>query len=205
MTNFRILAKNVFITYPRCDLEKDVVLEQIRCIISGMAGTLVTYTIAKEDHQTIDDQGAQHTHFHVLLTFDRKVSIRDCRKFDLKAGESTFHGKVEGAKNFKNCLEYCKKDGDFISTHKDNNSDWGSLIDANSFDEFMDQVQLLHPRDAILHHNSIRAFAEYRFKKEINEYISPYTNESFALPVELDDWLNNEVSYYGNFHNMKPF
>lgn len=95
----RIQAKGWFLTYPRCDLEKERVLPFLEEI-----GEIKDYVIAKEFHE----DGTPH--LHVFVSYVRKITLTP-RKFDL----GTIHGNYQVSKSWNAVKRYCKKGGDFIA------------------------------------------------------------------------------------------
>lgn len=60
--------------------------------------------ICQEKHQ---DEGL---HLHAVISFSKKVDIRDCTFFDING----FHPKIEPVKSLAKSVNYVKKDGVFI-------------------------------------------------------------------------------------------
>lgn len=108
-STFRIQSKKFFLTYPRCDLSKETVLEFLRT-----KGTLVDYVICIEDHKEHDENGGIGTHLHACVVYNRMLNITSERAFDIQE----FHPNVQKTKNHSDARVYCMKDGNFIMNSK---------------------------------------------------------------------------------------
>ena len=184
---FRFNAKRAFLTYPRSgDLTKEQLLEFLR----DERGAL-WYCVGLEQHE---DGG---NHLHAYAEWTDRLDVRDERHFDL-AGQ---HPNVQSVRNRASVLKYVQKGGDFIGNCEATSSTtvrYGSIIEqSNGVDDFLARVVQHHPRDAVLHLERVRTFAEWRFREERAPYIPSYT--TFAIPSGVSDWveanLSNEVLY----------
>lgn len=92
-----------FLTYPKCDWTHQQVLDALQAL--DLAATIKDYVVARELHK----DGTPH--FHVYLSYDRKVSWA-ARRWDLAPD---VHGCYEPCKNWQAVARYCHKDGDYIS------------------------------------------------------------------------------------------
>lgn len=91
---FQLHAKNFFLTYPRCLLEKKDVQEFLLSLV-GCDYML----IARELHQ----DGTPH--IHVLLTLKKKLNVRSTTYFDI-AG---YHGNYQVARDSDDVITYLNK------------------------------------------------------------------------------------------------
>jgi hypothetical protein len=94
---FRINAKNLFITYPRSELNHDELYEHILTIYNDNELFAI---IATENHK----DGEKH--IHALLKYKKKVDLRDKRKFDYQGR----HPNIQAVKNIQATINYIKKD-----------------------------------------------------------------------------------------------
>lgn len=93
-------AKGWFLTYPKCPLEPEQVLAHFR----SMPFAIKDYCIAKEDHK----DGSHH--IHAFIRYKDKVEFKPDR-WDI----GQYHGNYQAAKNWKGVLQYCQKEGNYIS------------------------------------------------------------------------------------------
>lgn len=97
---FRLNAKQLFLTYPRCPLPLETVLQQLLGLLP-----VSKYTVAQEEHQ----DGELHIHAYLML--EKKVNIKNPRKLDLKSEEGVeYHGKYEGCRSARAVDTYVKKE-----------------------------------------------------------------------------------------------
>lgn len=88
MSNFRINAKNFFLTYAQCNASK----EALRDFLNGLEGDRIEWlVIAQEKHQ---DGGL---HLHVQIQYTRQRNIRRADHFDF----GDFHPNISGTRNLK--------------------------------------------------------------------------------------------------------
>jgi len=103
---FRLATKKFFLTYPRCDLSKEELLDFLKT-----KGTIEHYIICIEDHkETADDHGGIGVHLHAGIIYNRRLDIQTDRYFDYKG----FHPNIQKMKNFDETVRYIGKGDDFI-------------------------------------------------------------------------------------------
>jgi len=109
--SFRLQGKNFFLTYPKCNLERAVVLSLLLDKISDIKYAI----IASEFHKDGD------LHIHVYLQLNNKLHIRQQNFFDL----DSFHGNYQTARDSDDVIDYIKKSdksplehGDYKSHYK---------------------------------------------------------------------------------------
>lgn len=104
-SNFRLRAKNVFLTFPRCELSHDIFMDHFR-------QSTVYGIIAREQHA---DGGI---HFHCGLQYIDYINVTDANYFDV-AGH---HCNVQGIRNWRATSNYIRKCGDYKEWGIDNTS-----------------------------------------------------------------------------------
>ena len=104
---FRLSAKSVFLTYPKCSVSKASALRQLR-----NKKETAYICVSHEKHSDNTD------HLHALVQYDEKFITTNQKFFDLEDEEdeegTIFHGNYQGARDADNVLEYIKKDKDYI-------------------------------------------------------------------------------------------
>lgn len=94
---FQLRAKNVGLTYPQCDLDKQVIFDQIR---ARCGDNLIALIVAIERHQD------GNTHYHAYLRFHAALSTRDARYFDIE----DFHPNIQALRSPRGWISYCLKE-----------------------------------------------------------------------------------------------
>ena len=100
-------------------------------------------------------------------------------------------------------LKYCLKDGSIIHEegvppeepiHKLNGDDkWGDIMEAGSRDEFLKQACKTAPRDSVLHFGSLLSYADWRYRDNPDEYVSPdYYCQCQEFPL-LVEWVSTHL------------
>jgi len=100
--NFRMDAKNFFLTYPQCSLTKEFVCSELRKLLGDKLNGLI---VCEEDHH--QEEGK---HLHALALCNRRINIRNSRYFDIVA----HHGDYKVARDVKASVIYIKKDKNFL-------------------------------------------------------------------------------------------
>lgn len=182
---FRFNAKRAFLTYPQCDtLSKERVVEFLRDSCGA-----AWYCVGLEQHE---DGG---NHIHAYAEWLRRIDVRDERHFDVDGQ----HPNVQPVRSKDHVLGYCQKGGDFIGNCEKtapNTVRYGEIIrNARGKDDFLSQVVQHHPRDAVLHLEPLRQFADWYYAEERDRYVPQHTE--FSVPGEMTDWVNVNLSEVG--------
>lgn len=91
-SKFRFQAKNAMLTYARCDLTRDEVLDHFK---SMFGDDLDEYLIAMEPHADGDDGDVAYpNHIHAWFSLGRKPNIVNPRAFDIRS----FHPNIKSKK-----------------------------------------------------------------------------------------------------------
>lgn len=104
--SFQLRSKNVALTYPKCPLDKQRVLDALR----GKCGdNLNAVLVAAEQHA----DGSPH--LHAYLRFDTALSTRDSRYFDIE----DYHPNVQSCRSPKKWLVYLGKSDESPAVYGD--------------------------------------------------------------------------------------
>lgn len=98
MSNFRLQGRHFFLTYPKCDLDKDAAYDTLNRKES------IKYAIVSQEKHL---DGSDHLHAYIELL--KKVNIKDPRFFDI----AEWHPNVQRPRNIPATINYVKKDGNF--------------------------------------------------------------------------------------------
>lgn len=112
-SKFRLRSAQLFLTYPQCDLKKEMVLDLLRNIIG--AEEIQDYLVAEEKHKNGDD------HVHCYFKLKRPVDVTNSRYFDLihvpeDGVPEIFHGNYQGCRGPKNVIKYCSKADNYTAS-----------------------------------------------------------------------------------------
>lgn len=103
-TKFRLDAKHLFLTYPHCDLDKQIAYDYLRLKFEPEL-----ILVAREVHA----DGTPH--LHAYLGLQRKRHWSDAHFADLVHYPQIFHGNYQAARSPQAAAKYATKDGDFIA------------------------------------------------------------------------------------------
>nr|WLD53462.1 replication associated protein [Tomato yellow leaf deformation dwarf virus] len=205
-TTFRLSAKNIFLTYPQCDIEKDEVLRMLH----SLKWTVVKPTyirVAREEHT--DGQ----PHLHCLIQLSGKSNIKDVRFFDLThpRRSANFHPNVQAAKDANAVKNYITKEGDYCESGrykisggtKTNKDDvYHNAINATSASEALAIIRTGDPKAFIVQHHNISANIHKIFAQSPEPWTPPFQLSSFTnVPDEMQEWADD---YFGRLSAARP-
>nr|AIG55100.1 replication-associated protein [Dioscorea persimilis] len=195
---FRLNAKNYFLTYARCSLTKEEALRQLLEV--SLASNKKYIRVAGELHE----DGSPH--LHVLIQLEGRAQVTNNRLFDLHSPSSSinFHPNIQSAKSSSDVKEYIEKGGDYM--------DWGEFqvdgrstrdgrrslstvyADALNCCSAEDALQLIRERDPrafTLQYHNLQANYDRIFTKPPEKYISNWNYSTFVITPVMNDWINH--------------
>lgn len=186
---FQLNAKNVFLTYPRCDVSKEALHEFLH-----QKFPTSNLCVGHELHE----DGASH--LHALVSNPTPIRLKGERAqsfFDYDG----CHPNIQGARDPGAVLVYIRKYGDTIEsgTFLEGKKDWAAILsDSTNRDEFISNIKQHHPRDYVLNLERIEYCANYHFKSKIPDY-TPKSNFIYDFN-DLDLWVDQmtEVSSFAD-------
>lgn len=174
---FRFQAKYGLLTYAQCgDLDPFAVVEHL-----GRLGA--ECIIGRETHE---DGGL---HLHAFFMFERKFESRNERIFDVDGRHPNI---VRGYRTPELGYDYATKDGDIVGGGlarpdpdpvSEASSKWATIILQPSREEFYEAVARLDPRSLCVNFNSLRAYADWKYRDSVEPYATPP-----GLSFETDDF-----------------
>lgn len=100
--SFRLQATHLFLTYPQCPLDFDVVYNHL-LELKFNDNCVELLCVGRESHQD------GNLHYHAYVKFQRKLNLRNPNFFDI----SGFHPNIQKCKSTNDVLKYVTKDGDY--------------------------------------------------------------------------------------------
>lgn len=176
---FQLNARHVFLTYPRCDITKENLLQFLTQLFPE-AGILV-------GHELHADEGH---HLHALISNPIPIRLKGdnaMHHFDYLQN----HPNIQSARNLKKVFDYVSKCGDTVLAGEITlrKKKWDTILEETlSTTEFMDAIKEISPRDYILNHERLQYFTQQHFKTPTPTYI-PKTNFAYDFN-DLDLWLD---------------
>lgn len=191
---FQIKAKNIFLTYPQCNLDEFEFHEAFWN--QAWTNSITGYCIAQEKH----DDG--NLHYHVVAHNPNSFRTRNHEYFDISFNARTYHGNYQACRNVRDALKYIRKDGYYsedlgpLRAHESNEKKtWSDIWRSENYEEACELVERHFPRDWAISGERIRANLGNKFLTIENPCPPPtYRRDEFAnVPQALEDWVRNEL------------
>ncbi|ANC51573.1 RepA [Faeces associated gemycircularvirus 4] len=180
---FQFQARYVLLTYAQCgDLDAWAVNDHL----AFLGGECI---IGREHHA---DGG---THLHAFCDFSRKFRSRRPDVFDVGG----FHPNIEASRGRpEGGYDYAIKDGDVVAgglsrpggrgVYEDVSS-WSIIVSQESEGDFWECVARLDPRSLCTNYNSLRAYANWKYRPTPVQYVHPAGVEfELGMVPELAVW-----------------
>lgn len=108
--SFRVNARKFALTYPRCEIEPQELLDFLKGVNYGdkMPNKIIV------SHELHED-GTPHR--HALVCYQSRVDCRDNRKYDYRNA----HPNIQAVSNYPAWINYVKKDGNFVEWTSEEN------------------------------------------------------------------------------------
>lgn len=126
---FRLQGTHLSLTYPKCDIDINALLEFLRGITIGRA-EVVEVIVSSELHQ----DGSYHR--HAYIRFNNRIDLRNNTLFDYGGR----HPNIQRTTNVPAWKNYIRKDGTFVEwandiTGSDNIYEWARILGKEEFYE----------------------------------------------------------------------
>ncbi|AAO49269.1 replication associated protein AC1 [Cotton leaf crumple virus] len=204
--SFRLQARHIFLTYPKCDIPKNEALQMLQTLSWSVVKP--TYIrVAREEHSD------GFPHLHCLIQLSGKSNIKNKRFFDLThpRRSTNFHPNIQAAKDANAVKNYITKDGDCCEsgqfkvpggTKKNKDDVYYNAINAPSLAEALAIIRAGDPRAFIVSYHNITANLERLFKKAPEQWVPPFPLSSFTnVPEQMQEWADD---YFGMGPAARP-
>lgn len=176
---FRVNGKNILLTYPKCSLEKEELLDFLK-----KRGELTEYVICKEMHEDGEP------HLHAWVAYSDKQDIKNERMFDLLG----FHPNIQKAKNRRACINYVKKSRDFIFQMKDEKLKWKGIIEeSRTAEEFKENVKNNYARDWVINYDKVMSYIDLAYHCNSSDGEEILFQEFPNLPPAVKEWADRWI------------
>nr|CRI68279.1 Replication protein [Pepper golden mosaic virus]CRI68283.1 Replication protein [Pepper golden mosaic virus]CRI68287.1 Replication protein [Pepper golden mosaic virus] len=204
--SFRLQCKNIFLTYPQCDIPKDEALEMLRNLKWAVVKPIYL-RVSREEHSD------GFPHLHCLIQLTGKCNIKDARFFDIThpRRSAQFHPNVQAAKDANAVKNYITKDGDYCESgqykvsggSKANKDDvYHNAVNAASAVEALDIIKAGDPKTFIVSYHNVKANIERIFRTPPQPWTPPYPLSSFNnVPEDMQHWV---AEYFGRSSAARP-
>nr|WAE42591.1 MAG: replication associated protein [Cressdnaviricota sp.] len=180
---FRIAAKNLFMTWPRC--EKPI--EEIMTAIKLRWGGDIKYAVVGHE---LHADGTPHRHALVML--GTKADIKTHDTLNPLAGKQ---GNYQASKNPEGARTYCMKDGDFTEygTWKLNHFKVAmGLAQGKRKADAINYLAEHEPKAMFMGSNNIRAEIDHWCNPAEKPFVSAYKPTDYHITSGMRAWMENE-------------
>ena len=189
---FRMNGKNFILTFPQCDVKKEVAAERLE---QKWKDELKGYIVCEEKHA----DGSPH--LHVFLTFDKRKNFKDKNCFDFIGGK---HGDYKVCKSVAGSVKYVTKDGNYIAKGVDVESykKKGDKISdriAKSIHEGKSVASLAEeePGYVMIHKRKIEEYEAWvkceKAKKQKLERVAPSLDGLTDTNLQIAKWICSNI------------
>lgn len=195
---FEIKAKKLFFTYPKCPIQPEKALEQLKVIFRKTFGKdILEYTITREQHKDLN------FHLHCFFQLNSALRTRKDKAFSLKKGDQHFRGNYQGVLNKEAVLKYILK------------RPWGSPLMSKNLNERFRDSKLLSleetmmllaeeghiqraldlyrkekPKKFLMNHDRIEKSLQKLYAKKVG-LVTKFPISSFNVPKEMEEWFKD--------------
>lgn len=168
--NFRMDARNVFLTYAQCNVTK----EDLGNFFQELEGDkLEWFVIASELHED------GNPHLHVQLQYEKKKCVRRADYYDFRE----FHPNFSPTRSMKKVGEYVTKDEDYllwgieeeqfraILRGEKGKPKYAEVLASRTYEEACEVVQKIDPRAWVNNGDRIRENLRYTFNPKFQPYL----------------------------------
>nr|AIY33770.1 replication-associated protein [Eragrostis minor streak virus] len=202
-SRFRISSKQLFLTYPRCDLSpKDLGLELLQLLIQNKP---------KYIHVTQELHKDGFPHLHALVQLEKKLFTRRQTFFDQFLHGTKFHPNIQPARDASKVLGYITKQNgeEYIfgkptlpkkkkTTQEGRDQRMRAIIESStSKQEYLSMVRKEFPFDWATRLMQFEYSASSLFPEPPVEYTSPFPVDQLLCPEDITEIINSEWFQHG--------
>jgi len=182
---FRISTKHVFLTYPQCTIEKEVLLDHLSTLLSD-------YTPHIRVAQELHEDG--HPHLHAFIRLERKLDTRSERYFDLRDKHPNIESRI---RNPQATFDYVSKDDNYIDYGQPDPQSklnkWTKITSSTTEEEYWSTIRTTAPREWLLNLDKLEYFALKNFGTKKTTYTSPHAGFLTADLPQLQNWVDSSI------------
>lgn len=181
---FRAQYSTYGLTYSRCPLEREVVVEELVKLLDKYGHSMEIFYCARETHKEEAEEGKEQTMYHIHIWFElikngKKPNFKSEAVFDIHMDGKTYHPNI-GKKNKSWIYNYLKKQDDNPYTNIPEG--YIGLAQAGKLQEAIEMFQQMHPKDFVI--NRDRVLNNFRAMSAPirEEHVFPFTGEAIDIP-----------------------
>lgn len=187
-SRFRLQGKNFSITFPQCDVKKEVASERIE---QEFKDSMKGYVVCEENHK----DGTPH--LHVYLSFHDKKTFCKTDCFDFIGGK---HGNYQVTKSVKKWVEYVTKAGVYVAKgvdvdaiKKKKASISTSIAESICQGKTLSEINKESPGYVMINKRKIEEYESWikceSAKKQKIDWIMPVTDGLTDANLQIAKWI----------------
>jgi len=188
---FRINAKNLFLTWPKNDMDPAEVMNKL---IERFTLENVSYVCVSEEKHA---DGTPH--IHAVVCLKEKTDIKNANDLDSVGGK---HGNYQAAKKVRDVVQYVQKGGKFVEhgeCPKEAKGKITSLVsEAIRSGQSLDKVDEMDSGFFMMHQRQIKEYYQFQQLKKLKE--TPP-----RPPLIMSRWKHVFYIGFGRFHKEKQY
>jgi hypothetical protein len=187
--SFRLNAKQFFLTFPQCEVPKQLVAERI---VNRLGDNLAAYAIAAEHHAPTPDDPVGGPHLHVLIHLKERVNYKNPNCFDYLT-ES--HGNYQVQKgSLAQAATYLTKEDisplcyniDLEAAKQKKASKFDTVAKMVLEGSTMEEIEEQHPGFVLNHKRKLDDYFEFQEKKRAKKVVRPGPHELIVNGVTIE-------------------
>jgi hypothetical protein len=179
-TRFRLRAKRFFLTFPQCDVTKEVAAKNIE---AKWLADIDAYAIAAETHAPTAEDPVGGPHLHVLIHFKKEISVSRADFFDCVTGT---HGNYQVQKGtLAQAAEYLTKEDkepkcfniDLEAAKRKKSSKFMTIAKLIQEGKSIEEIDAEYPDVVMMH------------KRKLEDYVEMQKSKRARVEVPSPCWL----------------
>lgn len=198
--SFRVASQVFFLTYPRCDLDKEDVFNALQS-----EHEITWCKIAQEEHKEPVDESGIKTHLHVIVKYSARRNVKRQDFFDMDG----FHPNIIALRpglRLRNTIAYLDKEdkncfsfGDVPSSEvkKTRNEICKEALATGSVEGAMQVLKEQEPWEYMKHRKQWQSNLAEEFRQDVSvpAHVTPSHYMPFRIPEEVLRWKRAQEEY----------
>jgi hypothetical protein len=174
---FRAQYKDFGLTYSRCPLEREVLVEELAKILDKRGLSMQNFYVARETHKDEAKDGKVDTMFHLHIWFKltSKPNFKSSTCFDITLDGKTYHPNI-GKKKQNWIYNYLKKQD--TTPYTDIESGYVALAKGGQLKAAIALFSEQHPKEYVINMDRVHASLTRLARPAQEMKIYPFTGET---------------------------
>jgi len=211
-SNFRLQAKNLFLTFPQCDYPLTDFCQKVKDFFAEKNNRIIKGVASQENHQD------GNKHLHLFVSLEKLCQTRKVDYFDNLVCPAKHPNIVSRLKSQYETIKYIIKDGVYQVLPDTSSFDLDAFMELSSkkkstlsslIVQMIDQGSTLHEIDDehpeyVMHHKkSLKEYLDFRVLKNLHRsraeaqqagfLVSPASGHMSSFNKDLASWLNQNI------------